>query len=367
MSFDTVGPLETESFPTDLVTGDFNRDPRPDVALGILRDTCACGGVEVLLGGPGPTLDPRGLFPDTDFAPFFPAVGDFNRDGKQDLAVTGVRDVPPGSETGVLILRGRLDGNFTAERMYDMDIDARRAVVAVGDFNRDGFQDLAVTNPDRDLVSVLLGAGRHTFRSAVSYPAGDGPGGLAVADLNRDGRQDLAVADENADAVSILLGGPRGTFAPPVAYPVGDRPLSLVVGDFNENGRPDLAVTNNLAGSISVLLGRRDGSFRPARSVHVGEGAWDLVPGDFNGNGHQDLAITRHGFENASEGVAILRGTGDGDFRRPVGIAQETDDCCARIDSADFNRDGAPDLVVDYENEDGPYGPGEVLLIMNAS
>jgi len=368
MSFDTVGPLATEPFPTDVVTGDFNRDGRADAALGILRDTCYCGGVEAVLNMPGPTLEPR--FGNGGFAPFHPAIGDFNRDGREDLAVTGVLDTPgspPGWTEGVLILRGKADGSFEQKSLYPLDVDERtgHAAVAVGDFNRDGFQDLAVTSPEDDVVSVLLAAGRHTFRRPVEYPAGGEPGAIEALDLDRDGRKDLAVTDGATSAVSVLIGRRRGTFAPPVAYPVKNQPLSLVAGDFNEDGKRDLAVTSYYGGDVSVLLGARNGGLLPAQSYRVGPETHDLAVGDFNRDGHQDLAVTRSGFVNADEGVAILRGTGNGDFRHRVGVATDTY-CCSRVDSAHFDRDGAPDLVVDYQNDRQPYGPGEVLLLLNA-
>ena len=88
--------------------------------------------------------------------------------------------------------------------------------VAIGDFNTDGVQDLAVANFNSDDVSVLLGQGDGTFAPQLRFAAGDGPFSVAVGDFDADGRQDLAVANINSDDVSVLLGQGDGTFAAPL-------------------------------------------------------------------------------------------------------------------------------------------------------
>jgi len=76
--------------------------------------------------------------------------------------------------------------------------------VAVGDFNGDGKLDLAVADSNYPgSISVLLGKGDGSFQKAVSFGAGTGPTSVAVGDFNGDGRSDLAVTDSSS--VSILL------------------------------------------------------------------------------------------------------------------------------------------------------------------
>jgi len=78
--------------------------------------------------------------------------------------------------------------------------------VAVGDFNGDGKSDLAVANAYSNNVSVLLGTGTGSFGPATDSTVGSGPRSVAVGDFNGDGKSDLAVANANSSNVSVLLG-----------------------------------------------------------------------------------------------------------------------------------------------------------------
>src|SRR6185295_2629619 len=148
--------------------------------------------------------------------------------------------------------------------------------VAVGDFNRDGIQDLAVATRGMTSVSVLLGNGNGTFATAVSFPANLSPVFVAVADVNGDGIQDLVAANYDSNDVSVLLGRGDGTFLPPLNTPTGGtNPNCLAVGDFNRDGRADLAVATYGGGSstgITVLLGNGNGTFQAPQTLTTGRG-----------------------------------------------------------------------------------------------
>ena len=127
---------------------------------------------------------------DTGVSPTAVAVGDFNGDGIPDLAVADSGVYPTYSGT-VSILLGKGDGTFQAAVNYAA---GRQPVsVAVGDFNGDGKLDLAVANygdyfhGSGSGVSVLLGNGNGTFQPAQSFPAGINPTSVAVGDFNGDG------------------------------------------------------------------------------------------------------------------------------------------------------------------------------------
>ena len=84
--------------------------------------------------------------------------------------------------------------------------------MALGDFNGDGKADLAVANSGSLNVSVLLGKGDGTFAAAANYPAGNAPYSIAVGDLNGDGTTDLAITEDGDNTVTVLLGNGDGTF-----------------------------------------------------------------------------------------------------------------------------------------------------------
>src|SRR5438552_5638267 len=147
-------------------------------------------------------------------------------DGIRDDLVTGVQTCAlPICDNNVSILLGNGEGTFRPPTTFAAGIVP--VFVVVGDFNGDGKPDLGVANsaycctcPNPRVcgrvpggVSVLLGNGAGTFRAAQSVVAGGSPGSLAVGDFNRDGVLDLAVSDQyQSNNVSILLGNGDGTF-----------------------------------------------------------------------------------------------------------------------------------------------------------
>jgi len=226
-------------------------------------------------------------------------MGDFNGDGKPDLAIANF------SDSNVSILLGNGNGSFQPAANYATDF--LPVSVAVGDFDSDGNPDLATSNlgPDPGNVSILLGNGSGTFQPAVSYGAGIFPASVAVGDFNGDGKADLAVAN-NDSSVSILLGNGDGTFQQPALnYGAGANPVSVAVGDFNGDGKADLAVANEFSGfsgDVSTLFGNGDGTFQPAVSDLADVFPVSVAVGDFNGDGKPDLAVAN----NLSSNVSIL-------------------------------------------------------------
>jgi hypothetical protein len=148
--------------------------------------------------------------------------------------------------------------------------------LAVGDFNRDGKLDIAVVSVESidhgvqgygTTVQVLLGNGDDTFQKAVDYPVGRAPSSVATADLNHDGNLDLVVLNPPDDTISVLLGKGDGTFLPAVNYNTPPGPIFVTTGDFNGDGKPDLATvdlgdgTGNCA-CVAIFLGNGDGTFQ---------------------------------------------------------------------------------------------------------
>ncbi len=215
--------------------------------------------------------------------------------------------------------------------------------VAVGDFNTDGRQDLAVVNSSSGTVSILLGDGAGNFSAAANFTPGSAPVSVAIGDFDGDGKQDLAVANFNSSNVSILLGDGAGSFSLAKNFPVAADPLSVAVGDFNGDGRQDLAVAHNeFAGTVSILLGDGTGNFSPATKFSAHSYPWSVVVGDFNGDGIQDLAVAN----SDSNDVSILLGDAKGNFGPPFdfGLPYGSGGVVS-VAVGDFNGDGKQDLA----------------------
>ena len=130
--------------------------------------------------------------------------------------------------------------------------------VAVGDFNGDGKLDLAVANLNFSSssfsVSILLGTGTGSFGAKTDFGTGANPRSVAVGDFNGDGKLDLAVANQGSATVSILLGTGTGSFGAKTDFGTGVDPASVAVDDFNGDGKLDLAVANSSSSnSVSIL------------------------------------------------------------------------------------------------------------------
>jgi hypothetical protein len=292
----------TATAPTSVVAGDFNLDGKLDLALADLP-----GKISVLLGnGDGTfatTVDSA-----TSGQPASLAVGDFDSDGKPDLAVAnlpGASRPPYAVSITVTVLLGNGEGNFVVSVEYTIDPPTSAGTsVAVGDFNLDGRPDLAVPVRDADRVAVLLGNGDGTFADVVGYLTGGSRSWVVVGDFNLDGKPDLAVAGD-ADrevaggAVSVLLGKGDGTFADNVDYATGLNPSSVAVEDYNGDGKPDLAVANSTffgPSTVSLLLGNGDGTFGVNAEYEV-RPTWktplsSMGVGDFDLDGKSDIVVT---------------------------------------------------------------------------
>src|SRR5262249_56535719 len=99
---------------------------------------------------------------------------------------------------------------------------------AVGDFNGDGKADLAVVNEGSNTVSILLGNGDGSLRPKTDFATGTQPWGLAVGDFNGDGKLDLVVANRGANSLSILLGNGDGSFQPRTDTVLPPTPVTLI-------------------------------------------------------------------------------------------------------------------------------------------
>jgi hypothetical protein len=339
ISFRNSSNPPTSPYPQSVAVADFNGDGKLDMAVPVYSIGTPVADVNIFLGNGNGTFKAGPAFPLTGQNVNNVAVGDFNGDGKIDLAIS----MPDTNEVQVLLGNG--DGSFTP--LAPISVPAGVFKVGTADFNGDGKIDLVVTAFE---LTVLLGNGDGTFTAEPSIPITGGAAAAAVGDFNGDGIPDLAVADNGSEfapsSVTILLGKGDGTFTQvPESPATGVEPLSIAVGDFNGDGILDLAVTNlndgnPIPGTVTILIGKGNGFFRPtAESPVTGPVPYSVAVADFNGDGKADLAVANAG----NNTITILLGRGDGSFVSPVSPATGTDPVFAAV--GDFNGDGVPDLA----------------------
>jgi hypothetical protein len=362
--------------------GDFDDDGFPDLAIGAPGLPSNIGTVSVIYGtstglanfgnqfwsqtSTGIEGDPE---VDDSFGEAL-AAGDFDGDGAADLAIAAPFDDAPGFQAGAVnVIYGSATGLAAAgNQLWHQDSPGVIGVanefeqfgsdVAAGDFDGDGFADLAVGTFRDEIGGVQKGSVNVLFGSAAGLSAdrdqqwtkapgiagsGDGWFGfrLTTGDFDGDGRDDLAIAailDGTGGAVSVLYGCTAGLCGQGAQYWTLDSPgipgdaaasdtfgSGLTAGDFNEDGRDDLAVGapgkrvagHDDAGTVTVIYGSATGltSAGSERWSHmtVGiEGAVNtsaffggsLTAGDFDGDGRDDLAIGASGHSASGLGQA---------------------------------------------------------------
>jgi uncharacterized protein (TIGR03437 family) len=329
-----------------MASGDFNHDGIADLAL-----VTAFQYLTVFLGNASGTLEPMFSYDfsavDQAASPTSVAVGDFNGDGVLDLAVTVARSTiaRPVAPASVMVFLGKGDGTFLAPVSSNSPVVSIWSLVT-GDFNKDGKADVAAINSSGSLapdqVVVFLGQGDGTFAPAQTYSAGVEATALAVGDFNHDGAADLAIA--NQAGISLLLGNDDGTMVPGASMPFPEYfAQSFVAADLNGDGKLDL-VAGLYEPGIAVLLGNGDGTFAPA-AIYPGGTGLAVAAGDINGDGIPDIISSNGGvFIGQGDGTFTyqLTNLGDGMFTSQI------DNNFAEygpLAAADFNGDGKLDVA----------------------
>ena len=308
-------------------------------------------------------------------------VGDFNGDGVSDLVWMGVY-IHQGPATFCrlrsYVALGQGSGTFAAAKLDTLHSDipsCSSGDVLVGDFNGDGKSDLAFTqsieasfppgNDGYQRAYIALGQGNGLFSDLkVSTPSSRGSFGgyrSLVGDFNGDGLSDIAfargfAANSNGPKVHIALSNGDGTLAGAVGDPPSTMPIysttydPVHVGDFNGDGLTGLGWTRASKWGLQarIALSDGDGTFAAARSSSPRSGdfrSYRAQVGEFNGDGLADVVwVGAQAYVGKQAYVALGNGDGGlGTARKSTWSSSGGSDMTYRV--GEVNGDGVSDLV----------------------
>ena len=342
--------LRAQSLPADTLDGLIVTDLERDGDLDLVTGTRGTTGVALHVnvgGGAFHTAEHSvGMLRDL-------TVGDFDGDGDIDAAI-GYGDLLRLLWTGVagrLTFRNvRIDGNLNPHG------------IAVADFDRDGFPDIAVPDGGRATVTVLGNDGNGDF--GVGVPTATGTSRLdsmTAGDVDGDGVADLVTAAATDGELVLLTNDGSGRFRVD-RFLAGAGTIMATVADMDGNGSVDLIGANRDGDSVTVLFNDARDPFERRLELAVGTTPWAVVPADLDGDGDMDLATSNlNSFD-----VSVLLNAGGGAFA--VETRHATSGSVRFVDAADLDLDGDVDLVlanvakaaatVLLNHGDGTFGAG---------
>jgi hypothetical protein len=254
--------------PSSIVTADFNGDGFQDFAVTNFKDNT----LSVFLGGADTAGNPTFTqatgspfaLPTNVSGPVAMTVGDFNADGKVDLAIVNQMTLanPSVAQGNVVVLQGNGDGTFTEFVGSPIVVGINPVAIASADLDGNASADLAIVNNTDNTVTVLLNNGDGTFVAGPNSPLATSPNptGIAIADFAENGTAGIAVTSAGSNTFRVFFAITAGLFTvgfEPPAGPSGSVPTSIVEAPLVSGGLPAVAITNNVpgaAGDVTVVL-----------------------------------------------------------------------------------------------------------------
>ena len=312
-------------------TADLNGDGNLDLVIGKNNQ------IDVFLGTGNGSFASSAIALDTGNADGNIALGDFNNDGKVDIAATRLGG-------GFTIITNNGDGTFQTPQAYVTSV-LTVAALNVADFNQDGQADLLVSGSSQQL---FLGSGTGTLQGGVNFSSGiTNVFDAKVGDVNGDGITDIVLGGGNfgSSSLAILLGSGSGTFGAATvlgAFGLGGI-RSIAIGDVNNDGAIDIVSGAASNGVLGIYTGNGAGGFSAGTSYTAPSlsSVGGISLADMNGDGNQDILV--NGSTGGSSQLHVYAGDGRGNATLTYSSTGAAG--TGRLVTGDFNNDGVMDAI----------------------
>ncbi|CAF4008605.1 unnamed protein product, partial [Rotaria sordida] len=325
-----------------LAVGDFNNDGQTDVVV----TASGTNNIIIVLFYDNATSATKNTYSTgTESLPYWVVVDDFNSDNCLDIAVAnyGIHNIE--------IFLGHGNGKFTNSTTLSTD-SSRPIFINVGDFNNDNKSDIIIANYGTNSISIFFGYGNGSFKDQKIYFTGydSNPRSLAIGDFNKDNYLDIAVANYGTNNIGILFGFGDGNFTNQQIYTTGpnSNPISIAIGDFNNDKNLDIVVANYGIGNIGVFLNLNNGTFTSQITylVDVSSHLEYVTVGDLDNDNALDIITV----DSNNNQVHVYTGYGNGAFAKISTFDIVGGSYPIAVAIADFNKDNQSDMaVIDYE------------------